>query len=71
MEGTEQNRIYDRPAAIRNTVIYALAFIGTVVMFFWSNSTWGRIVLALVLIWAIGGLKANIHAIKHGFSVDD
>ena len=71
MEAIQQDRLFDRPAAIRNTVVYALAFVGAMVLLFWSASTWGRIGLALVLTWTIGGLKANIRAIKHGFPLDN
>ena len=71
MTHPEVKRIFDRRAAIRNTVVYALAFLGAVVLVFWSTSVWGRVGAVLAILWSIGGLQANIRAIANGFIVDD
>ncbi len=60
--------IHDRKAAIRNTILYAIAFVLAITAFFTRRSILGRILTGLVLLWAIGGLTANIRAIRHGFT---
>ena len=59
--------IYDKRAAIRNTVVYALALVGCLVGLIVWRSWFGRGLMALVVVWAVGGLKANWRAIHHGF----
>jgi hypothetical protein len=59
--------IYDKRAAIRNTAFYALAFAVCLVGLIIWHSWFGRVLIALVLVWSIGGLKANFRAINHGF----
>ena len=62
--------IHNRRAAIRNTVIYAVAFALSVLGVVTRTTWWGALLLGLVAVWAIGGLKANIRAISHGFVVE-
>ena len=59
--------IYDRKAAIRNTVVYVIALVVAIAGFFTRNSTLGHILVGLVVLWAIGGLIASVRAIRHGF----
>jgi len=60
--------IYDKRAAIRNTVIYAVALMGSLAGLIMWRSWLGRGLMALAAVWAIGGLKANWRAIRHGFT---
>jgi len=59
--------IYNKRAAIRNTVFYALAFAACLMGLMTWHSWFGRVLIALALILSIGGLKANFRAINHGF----
>jgi len=59
--------IYDRKAAIRNTAIYAIAFVLALVGFFTRKSVLGHVLMGVVVLWSLGGLTANIPAIRHGF----
>jgi len=58
---------YDRKAAIRNTIIYAIVLVLAIAGFVTRKSALGYILVGLVVLWAIGGLKANVRAIRHGF----
>jgi hypothetical protein len=59
--------VYNKGAAIRNTVFYALAFAACLMSLLIWHSWFGRVLNALALIWSIGGLKANFRAIHDGF----
>ena len=63
--------IYNRKAAIRNTALYgvflALALRGLLT----RHGAFGYVVTGLLVLWAIGGLSANIRAIRNGFKTDD
>ncbi len=59
--------IYNKRAAIRNTVFYALTFAACVVGLLARHSWFGRVLIALALVWSVGGLKASFRAIHHGF----
>jgi len=60
---------YDRKAAVRNTVLYAIALALAIAGLVTRKSALGYILMGLVVLWAIGGLKYNVRAIRHG-SVD-
>jgi hypothetical protein len=63
--------IYDRKAAMRNTIVYAVALvlaIGGLIAWIASRSVAGIIIGGVVAVWAIGGLKANVRAIRTGFT---
>jgi branched-subunit amino acid transport protein len=59
--------VHDRKAAIRNTVIYAIALLLAVVALVTRKGALGYIVVGFAVLWAIGGLTANVRAIRHGF----
>ena len=59
--------VYNKRAAIRNTVLYAIAFVAFVALLVTCHSWLGRGLVALGVLWAVGGLKANFRAINHGF----
>ena len=59
--------VYNKRAAIRNTVFYAVAFAACVALLVTRHSWIGRGLFALGVLWAVGGLKANFRAINHGF----
>jgi hypothetical protein len=59
--------IYNKRLAIINTVVYALALAGCLVGLIMWHSWFGRGLMALAVVWAVGGLKANWRAIHHGF----
>ena len=59
--------IYDRKAAIRNTVVYAIALALAIAGLVTRKSVLGYTLTGLVVLWAVGGLTANIRAIRHGF----
>jgi hypothetical protein len=64
--------IYNKGAAIRNTVVYALTLAGCLVGLITWHSWFGRGLMAVAVVWAVGGLKANWRAIHHGFAdLDD
>lgn len=46
---------------------YALALAAGVLGLLLWHSWFGRVVMALGVIWAVGGLKASWRAIQHGF----
>ena len=58
---------YDRKAAVRNTVLYAIALALAIAGLVTRKSALGYILMGLVVLWAIGGLKYNVRAIRHGF----
>ena len=60
--------IYDRKAAIRNTIVYAVALVLAIVGSASIRSVPGFIIGGVVAVWAIGGLKANVRAIRSGFT---
>ena len=60
--------IYNRKAAIRNTIIYGIALVLAIVGLVTRKSALGCILVGFVVLWAIGGLKANVRAIRHGFT---
>jgi len=59
--------IYDRKAAIRNTTIYAIALLLALAALITRKSVLGFILVGIAVLWAIGGLTANVRAIHHGF----
>jgi hypothetical protein len=59
--------IYNKGAAIRNTVVYALALAACLVGLIMWHSWFGRGLMAVAVVWSVGGLKANWRAIHHGF----
>lgn len=59
--------IYNKGAAIRNTVVYALALAGCLVGLIMWRSWFGRGLMAVAVVCAAGGLKANWRAIHNGF----
>ena len=59
--------IYNKGAAVRNTVMYAVALAGCLVGLIGWHSWFGRGLMAVAVVWAVGGLKANWRAINHGF----
>jgi branched-subunit amino acid transport protein len=59
--------VYDRKAAIRNTVIYAIALLLAVAVLITRKSVLGYILVGFAVLWAIGGLTANVRSIRHGF----
>jgi hypothetical protein len=59
--------IYNKGAAIRNTVVYALALAGCLVGLIMWRSWFGRGLMAVAVVWSVGGLKANWRAIHNGF----
>ena len=59
--------IYNRKAAVRNTVIYAVALILSLVGLVTRSSWFGYISMSLAVLWAVGGLTYNWKAIRHGF----
>jgi branched-subunit amino acid transport protein len=58
--------IYDRKAAIRNTVVYAIALVLAIAALVTRKSALGYILVGIIVLWAIGGLTANVRAIRHG-----
>jgi hypothetical protein len=59
--------IYDRKAAIRNTTLYGIAFLVALAILVTRRSVLGYALGLLLGLWAIGGLKANVRAIRCGF----
>ena len=59
--------IYNRKAAVRNTVIYAVALVLSLVGLVTRSSWFGYILMSLVVLWAVGGLMYNWKAIRRGF----
>ncbi len=59
--------VYDRKAAIRNTIIYAIALLLTFAALVTRKSALGYILAGIAVLWAIGGLTANVRAIRYGF----
>jgi hypothetical protein len=60
--------IHDRKAAIRNTIVYAIAFVLAVAGLATRKSILGYALFGIVILWSIGGLTENIRAIRHGFT---
>ena len=60
--------IYNRKAAIRNTIVYAIALVLAVGASVTRTSAVGYIFVGILVLWAIGGLTANVRAIRHGFT---
>jgi len=48
-------------------VVYALALAGCLVGLIMWRSWFGRGLMAVAVVWAVGGLKANWRAIHNGF----
>jgi hypothetical protein len=59
--------VYKRKAAVRNTVIYAVALVMSLIGLVTRSSWLGYILMGLAVMWAIGGLTYNWKAIRHGF----
>ncbi len=59
--------IYHRKAAIRNTTVYAIALILAIGFLATRSSILGYVVAGVIIAWTIGGLTANVRAIRHGF----
>jgi hypothetical protein len=59
--------IYNRRAAIRNTILYSISLALAIASLFTRKSWLGRVLVGFLVLWAIGGLKANVRAIRHGF----
>ena len=59
--------IFNKGTAIRNTAVYALALAGCLVGLIMWHSWFGRSLMVVAVVWAVGGLKANWRAIHHGF----
>jgi len=59
--------IYNKRAAIRNTVLYAVCFAACVALLLTRHSWIARGLSALGVVWAISGISANWRAINHGF----
>jgi hypothetical protein len=59
--------IYNRKAAVRNTVFYAVALILALIGLITRSSWFGYILMSLLVLWAIGGLTYNWKAIRRGF----
>jgi hypothetical protein len=59
--------IYDRKAAIRNATIYANPLLLALAALVSRKSVLGYILVGIAVLWAIGGLTANVRAIRHGF----
>jgi hypothetical protein len=64
---TVSETIYNRKAAIRNTVIYAAALVLSIIGLVTRSSWLGYILTGLAVVWAIGGLTYNWKAIRQGF----
>ena len=60
--------IYNRKAAIRNTIVYAIAFVFALAVLVTRKSPLGYMLTGIAVLWAIVGLTANIRAIRHGFT---
>jgi hypothetical protein len=58
---------HDRKAAIRNTVLYLIAFVFAVVVLVTRKNVLGFIISGVFVLWTIGGLTENTRAIRHGF----
>jgi len=63
--------IYNRKAGIRNAVLYGIFLVAAIWGLLTRNSVAGYILMGLAVVWAIGGLAANVRAIRHGFRADD
>jgi hypothetical protein len=59
--------IYNRKAAIRNAVIYAVAFVFSLIGLVTRSSWFGYVLMSVAVLWAVGGLTYNLKAIRHGF----
>jgi len=59
---------HNKKAAIRNTVIYAVALILSLGVLVTRTSWLGYILAGLAVLWAIGGLTYNWRAIRPGFT---
>jgi hypothetical protein len=59
--------IHDRKAAIRNTIVYAIALLLALAVLVARKSALGYALVGIAVLWAIGGLTANVRAIRHGF----
>jgi hypothetical protein len=60
--------IHNRKAAIRNTVVYAIALVLGIAGLVTRKSALGYILMGIVVLWAVGGVTANVRAIRHGFT---
>lgn len=63
--------IYNRKAAIRNTVLYAVFLAIALLVVLTRHSVPIYIVAGLLALWAVGGVTANVRAIRNGFKTDD
>ena len=63
--------IYDKKAAIRNSIVYGVLFALALWVLFTRTSATGYVLTGLAVLWTIGGLMANVRAIKRGFRIDE
>ena len=63
--------IYNRKAAVRNAVLYGVFLVLAMWGLLTRRGTLGYVVTGLLVLWAIGGLSANVRAICNGFKTDD
>ena len=63
--------IHNRKAAIRNSVLYGVFLALTLWGLVTRSSALGYVLMGSLVAWAIGGVTANIRAIRHGFRLDD
>lgn len=63
--------IYDRKRAILHASLYSMAFLAALAILVSQKSILGLALGLLSGLWAFGGLKANIRAIRHGFTAMD
>jgi hypothetical protein len=60
-------QLHDKKRAISNTVIYSVCLMLCLAGLITRESWWARITMLLPVVWAVGGVKANWRAIRHGF----
>lgn len=59
--------VQDRKRAIMYTVIYAVFLLLSLIGLITRHTWWGRGLMLLITVWAIGGVLANWRAIPSGF----
>jgi len=59
--------IHDRKRAIVHTALYCLFLLLSLIGLFTRQTWWGRGLMLIIVVWAIGGVSANWRAIRHGF----
>ena len=64
--------IHNRKRAITNTALYIAFLLLSIIGLLTRRTWWGCTLMALVIVWAIGGVAANWRAIRDGFvDLDD